>query len=49
MGLKDLFSRKADPSTEGLENAGGQRNKPMTEINLPPRDKNDRFIPDKKT
>jgi len=48
MGLKDYFRRKSDPSTEGLQRAGAKRNKPMTEIILPPRDENGRFVPDNK-
>ena len=46
MGLKDLFRRKEDPRTIGLQSAE-EKNKRTRDIIMPPMDENGRYVPDR--
>ena len=45
MGLRNIFSRKPDPSTAHLQR-GDEKNPTSVELVLPPRDEHGRFVND---
>jgi len=46
MGIKDIFKRKEDPRTKGLQSAE-EKNKRTIDIIVPPMDENGRYVPDR--
>ena len=46
MRLRDLFKRKEDPYTKGLQSAE-EKNKRTIDIIMPPMDENGRYVPDR--
>jgi len=46
MGIREIFKRKEDPRTKGLQNAE-VKNKKTPDLILPPRDEKGRFVPDR--